>query len=111
MFNFGNAVFYRSIGSIRLNQPIVGIAPRQSGNGYWMVARDGGIFVFGDATFHGSTGSIHLNQPITSMASTLTGSGYWFVARDGRRLLVRGRNLPRQWRRTPDRRRWHRERR
>ena len=40
----------------RLNQPIVGMAPTPSGNGYWLVARDGGVFCFGDAKFYGSTG-------------------------------------------------------
>jgi hypothetical protein len=37
-----------------------------SGTGYWLVARDGGIFGFGDGTFFGSTGSVHLNQPIVA---------------------------------------------
>jgi hypothetical protein len=54
-----------------------------SGNGYWLVASDGGIFSFGDATFHGSTGSIALNQPIVGMAPTPVGNGYWLVASDG----------------------------
>jgi hypothetical protein len=51
--------------------------------GYWMVARDGGVFAFCDARFHGSTGAIRLNQPIVGMASTKTGNGYWLVASDG----------------------------
>ena len=32
-------------------RPIVGMAPTASGNGYWLVASDGGIFTFGDAAF------------------------------------------------------------
>lgn len=36
---------------------MVGIAPGQSGNGYWLAASDGGIFAFGDAPFRGSTRS------------------------------------------------------
>jgi ribosomal protein L24E len=51
--------------------------------GYWLVARDGGIFAFGDAAFQGSTGNIKLAQPIVTMASTATGKGYWLVAADG----------------------------
>ncbi|TML19484.1 MAG: DUF3494 domain-containing protein, partial [Actinobacteria bacterium] len=51
-----------------------------AGNGYWLVASDGGIFSFGDATFHGSTGSMVLNRPIVGMASKTTGAGYWLVA-------------------------------
>ncbi|MGH9115375.1 MAG: hypothetical protein ACRDWW_06040 [Acidimicrobiales bacterium] len=39
-----------------LNQPIVGAAATSSGRGYWLVARDGGIFTFGSAPFLGSTG-------------------------------------------------------
>jgi hypothetical protein len=38
-----------------LNKPIVGMAATPSGNGYWLVASDGGIFSFGDAVFRGST--------------------------------------------------------
>jgi len=57
------------------------IAPTPSG--YWLVARDGGIFSFGDAGFFGSTGGIRLNQSIVGMAATPTGNGYWLVASDG----------------------------
>ena len=83
IFAFGNAGFYGSTGSLRLRQPIVGMAATPSGNGYWLVAADGGIFAFGDAGFYGSTGSIKLNQPIVGMAASPSGKGYWFVARDG----------------------------
>ncbi|HWE65027.1 MAG TPA: hypothetical protein VG298_00130, partial [Acidimicrobiales bacterium] len=66
-----------------LNQPIVGMASTPDGGGYWLVARDGGIFSFGNALFHGSTGSLTLNQPIVGMAATPDGGGYWLVAGDG----------------------------
>ena len=56
---------------------------RVIGQGYWLVASDGGIFAFGDATFAGSAGGQPLNQPIVSMASTPSGLGYWLVASDG----------------------------
>ena len=68
---------------IRLNQPIVGMASTSDGEGYWLVASDGGVFSYGDADFYGSTGSISLNQPIVGMASTSDGEGYWLVASDG----------------------------
>ncbi|MDP9401779.1 MAG: hypothetical protein M3P85_00265, partial [Actinomycetota bacterium] len=61
--------FRGSTGAIRLNKPIVGMAPTPSGNGYWMVASDGGVFAFGDAAFLGSTGALALNQPIVGMAA------------------------------------------
>ena len=69
--------------AMRLNQPIVGMAATPTGNGYWLVASDGGIFTFGDARFYGSTGGIRLNRPIVGMAATPTGNGYWLVASDG----------------------------
>jgi N-acetylmuramoyl-L-alanine amidase len=83
VFQFGDAGFHGSTGSIRLNQPVVGMAATPTGRGYWLVARDGGIFQFGDAAFHGSTGSVHLNAAIVGMARTRDGGGYWLVARDG----------------------------
>ena len=39
-----------------MNEPVVGMAASPSGNGYWMVAADGGVFAFGDAEYGGSTG-------------------------------------------------------
>jgi hypothetical protein len=44
IFNYGDAVFYGSTGSIALSQPIVGMAATTDGGGYFLVARDGGIF-------------------------------------------------------------------
>jgi hypothetical protein len=38
-----------------------------SGQGYWLVARDGGVFAFGDAPFHGSTGGMRLASPVVSL--------------------------------------------
>jgi uncharacterized protein YkwD len=72
-----------SVARMALNRAIVDIAATPSGNGYWLVASDGGIFAFGDARFAGSTGSLRLNQPIVGMAATPTGNGYWLVASDG----------------------------
>jgi hypothetical protein len=69
IFAYGDAVFSGSTGSIRLNQPIVGMAPKRSTGGYWMVASDGGIFNYGDAGFFGSMGGSRLNKPIVAMAS------------------------------------------
>ncbi|MEO6121768.1 MAG: hypothetical protein ABIW46_06990, partial [Acidimicrobiales bacterium] len=66
-----------------LNRPVVSLASTPGGNGYWLVASDGGIFAFGDAVFRGSTGATRLNQPIVGMAATPSGNGYWLVASDG----------------------------
>jgi N-acetylmuramoyl-L-alanine amidase len=63
--------------------PVVGMAATPTGNGYWLVAADGGIFTFGGARFYGSTGAMTLNEPIVGMAATPDGKGYWLVAADG----------------------------
>jgi len=80
---FGDAGFYGSTGAQSLNRPVVGMAATPSGNGYWLVASDGGIFAFGDAGFYGSTGAQSLNRPVVGMAATGSGHGYWLVASDG----------------------------
>src|SRR5206468_3320313 len=59
------------------------ITPCSVGDGYRLVASDGGIFTFGDAVFRGSMGGSHLNKPIVGMAATPSGLGYWLVASDG----------------------------
>jgi hypothetical protein len=45
------------------------MAPTSDGQGYWLVASDGGIFSYGDAQFYGSTGALTLNKPIVGMAA------------------------------------------
>ena len=61
----------------------MGIAATPDGGGYWLVARDGGVFDYGDAGFYGSAGSLPLNAPVVGMAVTHDGGGYWLVAGDG----------------------------
>ena len=56
---------------------------QRTGDGYWLVADDGGVFAYGDVRFFGSTGAIKLNKPVNGMASTPSGLGYWLVASDG----------------------------
>ncbi|MGQ0825435.1 MAG: CAP domain-containing protein [Actinomycetota bacterium] len=75
--------YHGSAARVILNRPIVDVAATPSGNGYWLVASDGGLFNYGDATFFGSTGAITLAQPIVGMTATPTGRGYWLVASDG----------------------------
>jgi len=79
---FGRAALGVNVLS-NLKAPIVGMAPTANGQGYWMVASDGGIFSFGSAQFYGSTGGIVLNKPVVGMAATPNGKGYWLVASDG----------------------------
>ncbi len=56
---------------------------RVIGQGYWLVASDGGVFGFGDAKFAGSAGGQPLNKPIVDIAPTPSGQGYWLVSSDG----------------------------
>ena len=55
------------------------------GNGYWLVASDGGVFGFGNGrNFSGSEGGTH-PEPARSWAwpPTPKVGGYWLVAADG----------------------------
>jgi Cu/Zn superoxide dismutase len=83
VFNYGEAGFYGSAGSLALNKPIVGVDAAPSGKGYWLVGSDGGVFNYGDAGFYGSTGSLVLNKAVVAIAATSSGNGYWLVASDG----------------------------
>ena len=76
--------FVASIGPppVRVNRPVVGLAVHPGGDGFWMVADDGGVLT-SNAPYHGSTGDIRLNRPIVGMAPTTFGDGYWLVASDG----------------------------
>ncbi len=70
-------------GAHPLNKPVVGIVPTPNGQGYWLVAADGGVFSFGDASFYGSMGGKTLDSPVVGMASTPNGQGYWLVQANG----------------------------
>ena len=61
----------------------VEICSTPSGQGYWVVGSDGGVFTFGDAAFYGSLGDVELDEPIVGMAATPSGQGYWLLGRDG----------------------------
>jgi len=62
---------------------VVSMAVTPDGGGYWLVAKDGGVFAFGDAAFYGSMAGNALNAPVVSMAVTPDGGGYWEVGADG----------------------------
>jgi hypothetical protein len=71
-----------SMAGRHLNAPIVGMTTVPFRSGYWLVARDGGVFSFGDAQFFGSMGGRHLNQPVVGMVNSYL-PGYWELAADG----------------------------
>ena len=79
----GAAVTADSGNGVQFGHLDVASAIGLSGQGYRMVASDGGIFNFGESSFLGSTGALSLNQPIVGMAATPSGRGYWLVASDG----------------------------
>src|SRR5581483_8929404 len=60
----------------KLNAPIVGMVPSVDGNGYFMVASDGGVFAFGDAQYEGSCPGIGgCAGPAVGVAPDASGSG------------------------------------
>jgi Cu/Zn superoxide dismutase len=83
VFAHGGTGFFGSVASLRLRQPIVGVAATPTGGGYWLVARDGGVFALGDATFYGGAAGLPLNAPIVAILPTPSGRGYVLVAADG----------------------------
>jgi hypothetical protein len=64
VFGFGGAVDAGDARRVPLAAPIVGIA--SAIGGYYLVARDGGVFTFG-VPYAGSTGNRHLNAPMTAL--------------------------------------------
>jgi hypothetical protein len=96
IFAFGDAGFYGSIpgqglhpagsglpGS--LDAPIVGMVPSSTGQGYFMVASDGGVFAFGDAKFEGSCPAIAggCSGAAVAVMPDHSGDGYWLVTSTG----------------------------
>ncbi len=79
----GGAPAGATVDAVFTGSTAFGVSSASDGQGYWLVAADGGIFAYGDAGFFGSHGGAPLNQPIVGMASTADGQGYWLVAADG----------------------------
>lgn len=67
----------------KMNAPVVTALATRSGEGYYLIGSDGGVFTFGDAGFYGSLGGRTLNKPIVAAALTNSGKGYWMAAADG----------------------------
>ena len=77
----GPAPVLGSPGSIA--HPAVAIAGDPTGNGYWLVSTDGGVFTFGSARFAGAASGQPLSGPIVDIAPTPDGGGYWLAGSDG----------------------------
>jgi hypothetical protein len=69
VFGFGDAEYDGSMGGIRLNAPLVGMADTPDGRGYWLAAADGGVFSFGNAPFEGSMGGTSTNAAVVGIAA------------------------------------------
>jgi PKD repeat protein len=54
-----------------------------SGQGYWMVGRDGGVFAFGNAPFFGSAPPLQPGVLLTGIAATPHHAGYWLASSTG----------------------------
>jgi hypothetical protein len=76
VFGFGDVTYAGSLGSSRLNGPIVGIAA--GGAGYRLVASDGGVFAFG-SPFYGSMGDHPPPAAVVVMAPSVDGMGYYML--------------------------------
>jgi hypothetical protein len=59
------------------------MTPTPDGQGYWLVAQDGGVFSFGDAGFYGSLGGSGVDDVI-GMFPAADGHGYSVVEQDGK---------------------------
>ncbi len=84
MAAYGDAGNYGSADGHHPTSPIVGMAATPLGDGYWLVAADGGVFPFGDAAYHGSL--VGVGQPTLSVSArtpTPSGNGYWVIESNG----------------------------
>jgi hypothetical protein len=95
MFAFGDAKFHGSIPGLgyapagsgapkSLDAPIVAMVTSPTGQGYLLVAADGGVFAFGDAKFHGSCPAIGgCNGSVVAVVPDQGELGYWVVTSTG----------------------------
>ena len=67
------------------------MAATPDGGGYWLVARDGGVFNYGDAGFFGSAGSLPLNAPVVGHGRHSRRRGLLAGGRRRRHLQLRRR--------------------
>ncbi len=70
--------------------PVVAMAPRPQGDGYWMLRSNGEVHGFPPSIMDQITGTditdvrhLTLHRPMNGIVPTSTGRGYWTVASDG----------------------------
>lgn len=66
-----------------IKKPAVKVLSSLTGNGYMIVASDGGCYCFGDFEFFGSMGGKVLAAPIVDAELHPSGKGYWLLGADG----------------------------
>jgi hypothetical protein len=61
------------------------MAPTPTGDGYWVLGEDGGVFCFGDASFWGSVPGrgVPWARPARAIVGSGTGQGYLVVSDTG----------------------------
>lgn len=62
-------------------QPVVDMASRPTGDGYWLLSANGRVKAYGDAPFKGAPKGE--TKKAAGIVSTPTGKGYWIYARGG----------------------------
>lgn len=68
--------------STALRGPVIGLANKASGTGYWMANAVGSISECGGASFLGSLGG-HAPSPVTVLSASAGGNGYYMVTAAG----------------------------
>ena len=76
VYNFGSA------SDRYFDKPMVAMASTTSGNGYWLLRRDGKVFGFGDARRFGRTEKSKAR--FVAISAHPKGRGYWLVTSGGR---------------------------
>jgi hypothetical protein len=66
VFAFGDAPFEGSAVGAHPTAPIVGIAPTETNQGYWLAEANGGSLFYGDAPNLGNVAGLHLNAPMVN---------------------------------------------
>jgi hypothetical protein len=66
-----------------MRKAVSAIAATSSGQGYWMAAKDGGVFAYGDAPYLGGVADKRVNSPVIGLAATPQNTGYWLAGADG----------------------------
>lgn len=83
----GTAKHHGDALSLSLAGEIIASVSTRTGNGYYLLGSDGGVFTFGDAVFYGSVPQVLpgvvLDCPVVGLVPTPSGGGYWMVACDG----------------------------